>query len=48
LPIEVLPFHTERAREGSFIRAALRAQGVPIGNYDVLIAAQARRVARRV
>ena len=43
LPIEVLPFDAEDAREAGFIRAALRKLGVPIGNYDVLIAAQARR-----
>jgi len=43
LPIEVLPFDAEDAREAGFIRAALRKLGAPIGNYDVLIAAQARR-----
>ncbi|MFZ4071688.1 MAG: PIN domain-containing protein [Caulobacterales bacterium] len=36
-------FDTEDAAEAGDIRAALEAQGTPIGPYDVLIAAQARR-----
>ncbi len=42
-PIPVLPFDTEDAREAGDIRAALAKAGKPIGPYDVLIAAQARR-----
>jgi len=42
-PIIILPFDADDAREAGFIRVALRALGVPIGNFDVLIAAQARR-----
>lgn len=41
--IEVLPFDAEDAAEAGGIRAALEAQGTPIGPYDILIAAQARR-----
>jgi tRNA(fMet)-specific endonuclease VapC len=41
--IVVLPFDAEDAREAGFIRAYLKPLGIPIGNYDVLIAAQARR-----
>lgn len=41
--IEVLPFDAEDAAEAGGIRAALEAQGTPIGPYDLLIAAQARR-----
>ena len=41
--IVVLPFDAEDAREAGFIRAHLKPQGIPIGNYDVLIAAQALR-----
>ena len=41
--IIVLPFDAEDAREAGFIRAHLKTLGIPIGNYDVLIAAQARR-----
>jgi tRNA(fMet)-specific endonuclease VapC len=41
--IVVLPFDAEDAREAGFIRAHLKPLGIPIGNYDVLIAAQARR-----
>lgn len=43
LPIAILPFDADDAREAGFIRAALKSLGVPIGNYDLLIAAQARR-----
>ncbi|MGO9698249.1 MAG: type II toxin-antitoxin system VapC family toxin [Xanthobacteraceae bacterium] len=42
-PIPVLPFDAEDAREAGDIRAALAKVGKPIGPYDVLIAAQARR-----
>jgi tRNA(fMet)-specific endonuclease VapC len=42
-PIQVLPFDAEDAREAGDIRAALERSGTPIGPYDVLIAAQARR-----
>jgi tRNA(fMet)-specific endonuclease VapC len=41
--IVVLAFDAEDAREAGFIRAHLKPLGIPIGNYDVLIAAQARR-----
>ena len=41
--IVVLPFDADDAREAGFIRAHLKSQGIPIGNYDVLIAAQALR-----
>jgi tRNA(fMet)-specific endonuclease VapC len=42
-PIAVLPFDGDDAREAGDIRAALARAGTPIGPYDVLIAAQARR-----
>jgi len=42
-PIEVLPFESEDADEAGDIRAALERVGTPIGPYDVLVAAQARR-----
>ena len=42
-PIEVLPFDADDAREAGDIRAALAEAGTPIGPYDILIAAQARR-----
>jgi len=42
-PIEVLLFGPEDADEAGDIRAALERAGTPIGPYDVLIAAQARR-----
>ena len=41
--IVVLPFDADDAREAGFIRAHLKPLGIPIGNYDVLIAAQALR-----
>jgi tRNA(fMet)-specific endonuclease VapC len=37
------PFDVEDAREAGEIRGALEASGQPIGPYDTLIAAQARR-----
>lgn len=42
-PIDVLPFESEDAEEAGDIRAVLERKGTPIGAYDVLIAAQARR-----
>ena len=42
-PIVVWPFDAEDAREAGDIRAALHKAGTPIGPYDILIAAQARR-----
>ncbi len=41
--LTILPFESEDAREAADIRAHLRRTGSPIGPYDVLIAAQARR-----
>ena len=42
-PVAILDFDAEDAREAGDIRAALERAGTPIGPYDVLIAAQARR-----
>lgn len=42
--LELLPFEEADAREVADIRAYLRKQATPIGPYDLLIAAQARRV----
>jgi tRNA(fMet)-specific endonuclease VapC len=42
-PIEVLPFEFGDAQEAGDIRATLERAGTPIGAYDVLVAAQARR-----
>jgi tRNA(fMet)-specific endonuclease VapC len=42
-PIEVLPFEPADADEAGDIRATLERAGTPIGPYDVLVAAQARR-----
>src|SRR3954447_9724996 len=41
--IGVLPFEQADAEEAGEIRAQLERSGTPIGPYDVLIAAQARR-----
>jgi tRNA(fMet)-specific endonuclease VapC len=41
--LTVVPFDTEDAALAGDIRATLEAAGTPIGPYDVLIAAQARR-----
>ena len=41
--IAVLPFEPADAEEAGDIRAALERAGTPIGPYDILIAAQARR-----
>jgi tRNA(fMet)-specific endonuclease VapC len=43
LGIDVLPFETEDAMHAGNIRAELETAGTPIGHYDYLIAAQARR-----
>jgi tRNA(fMet)-specific endonuclease VapC len=43
LGIEILDFDAEDARDASDIRAFLAKAGTPIGPYDILIAAQARR-----
>ena len=42
-PVGVLEFDAEDAEVAGAIRAALERAGTPIGPYDVLIAAQARR-----
>jgi len=42
-PIEVLPFDPADAEEAGEIRATLERAGMPIGPYDALVAAQARR-----
>jgi tRNA(fMet)-specific endonuclease VapC len=42
-PIAVLPFEPADAEEAGEIRAALERAGTPIGPYDLLVAAQARR-----
>ncbi|NVO12977.1 MAG: type II toxin-antitoxin system VapC family toxin [Rhodoplanes sp.] len=42
-PFDVLPFDAEDAAEAGDIRATLEKAGMPIGPYDLLIAAQARR-----
>lgn len=41
--ISLIDFNDADAEEAADIRAYLRRQGTPIGPYDVLIAAQARR-----
>jgi tRNA(fMet)-specific endonuclease VapC len=43
LGVDVLPFETEDAAHAGDIRAQLESAGTPIGHYDYLIAAQARR-----
>jgi tRNA(fMet)-specific endonuclease VapC len=43
LGIDVLPFEAEDAVHAGDIRAELETAGTPIGHYDYLIAAQARR-----
>ncbi|MEX2632354.1 MAG: type II toxin-antitoxin system VapC family toxin [Tistlia sp.] len=42
-PIEVLALESEDAEEAGALRAELKRAGTPIGPYDLLIAAQARR-----
>ena len=41
--LAMLPFEAADAREAADIRAHLKRQATPIGPYDLLIAAQARR-----
>ncbi|QXX76179.1 type II toxin-antitoxin system VapC family toxin [Methylovirgula sp. HY1] len=41
--VEILPFDADDAREAGDIRGVLARAGSPIGAYDILIAAQARR-----
>ena len=41
--LSLLPFEAADAFEAADIRAGLKRAGTPIGPYDVLIAAQARR-----
>jgi tRNA(fMet)-specific endonuclease VapC len=43
LGIDVLPFEADDAAHAGDIRAYLERKGTPIGHYDYLIAAQARR-----
>jgi tRNA(fMet)-specific endonuclease VapC len=43
LAVTPWPFEAEDAQEAGDIRATLERAGAPIGPYDVLIAAQARR-----
>ncbi|SFK24488.1 type II toxin-antitoxin system VapC family toxin [Methylocapsa palsarum] len=43
LPLTIAAFDSEDAKGAGEIRAALAKAGTPIGPYDVLIAAQARR-----
>ncbi len=43
MPIKIVDFDADDAREAALIRASLERAGTPIGPYDILIAAQARR-----
>ena len=43
LDVESLPFELADAEHAGAIRAQLERAGTPIGHYDLLIAAQARR-----
>jgi tRNA(fMet)-specific endonuclease VapC len=43
LGVDVVPFETDDAAHAGNIRAQLESAGTPIGHYDYLIAAQARR-----
>lgn len=43
LGVEQWPFELADAEHAGEIRAQVEAQGTPIGHYDILIAAQARR-----
>jgi tRNA(fMet)-specific endonuclease VapC len=43
LDVTPWPFEPEDAEEAGDVRAALERAGTPIGPYDILIAAQARR-----
>src|SRR5690606_32475964 len=42
-PVAVLPFEPDDAGEAGELRTELKRAGTPIGPYDLLIAAQARR-----
>jgi tRNA(fMet)-specific endonuclease VapC len=42
-PVSILDFDHDDGREAGDIRAHLEKKGTPIGPYDILIAAQARR-----
>src|SRR6266511_2892369 len=42
-PVSIIAFDAEDAAEAGEVRAWLARTGTPIGPYDVLIAAQARR-----
>jgi tRNA(fMet)-specific endonuclease VapC len=42
-PVSMLAFDSDDAEEAGAIRADLERKGTPIGPYDILIAAQARR-----
>ena len=42
-PVQLINFEPDDAREAGDIRAALERSDMPIGPYDILIAAQARR-----
>lgn len=43
LDVAPLPFEAEDAEDAGVVRAVLERAGTPIGPYDILIAAQARR-----
>jgi len=43
LPLTLAPFESDDAAHAGDIRARLERDGTPIGPYDILIAAQARR-----
>ncbi len=45
---EIAPFDTDDAAEAGALRGALAEAGTPIGPYDLLIAAQARRRGARL
>lgn len=40
--VTIIPFAQKEAEEAAFIRSNLKAQGTPIGSYDLLIAATAK------
>ena len=42
-PMQIIHFDSTDAEEAADVRAYLRREGTPIGPYDILIAAQARR-----
>lgn len=42
-PLETPSFDADDAAEAADIRAGLRTRGTPMGPYDILVAAQARR-----